>query len=256
MEHIPKIGILDSGVGGMSVLQKLLTVIPSAQYVYYADTANAPYGTKTIAELCVLAQKGIDFLQEHNVDSIVVACNTLSGKVVDTIKKTISIPIYSMIEHGYEHAYIPWQVENLYLFATQATIADGSYSAFLHKYYSIKTYHEASLPALVTWAERGHFEGIDIEQYIASVCDKVSSKSIVILGCTHYPLYTPIFSQHLPKDVTLYDPALSIAKQFQLYSGVQRGINTLILHATGSYKHIQVLCERYGISNLVIDFDR
>ena len=221
MERIPKIGILDSGIGGVSVLQKLLTIIPSARYVYYADTANAPYGTKTIDELCVLAQKGIDYLQEHDVESIVVACNTLSGKVVHTIKETISIPVYSMIELGYEHAYIPWQVENLYLFATQATIADGSYRTFLHRHFAIKTYHEESLPALVIWAERGHFEGTDVEQYIASICGTISPESIVILGCTHYPLYAPIFSQYLPKDTILYDPAISVAKQFQCYTGGQ-----------------------------------
>ena len=97
-----RVGLFDSGIGGITVLKEMLKYHPNNEYFYYGDTLNVPYGDKTIEELYNCVEKIIDYLKEKKVDIIIIACGTVSANLYDRLKKEIDIPIYSSISSHYQ----------------------------------------------------------------------------------------------------------------------------------------------------------
>ena len=92
-----KIGIFDSGIGGLTVLKKIIKKHPNCEYIYYGDIANMPFGDKNVDELKVISNRIIEFLMSKDVDIIVIACGTISSNLSDYLKRKYSIPIYDVI---------------------------------------------------------------------------------------------------------------------------------------------------------------
>src|SRR5688572_6579664 len=100
-----RIGLLDSGVGGLSVLRELAKHYPQFDYFYFGDTARFPYGTKGKTTIIRYAEEACHFLSTHSVDCIVIACNTISAHALDDLKKIFKIPIFGVIEPTIQTAY-------------------------------------------------------------------------------------------------------------------------------------------------------
>ncbi len=204
------IGVFDSGVGGLTVLRALRERLPSADIVYFGDTKNAPYGTRSREELTELTIAGFKLLQEHGAERIVSACNSVSASLAVSLFDALSIAPQALIEMvGPTVAYFKGSTARLVLCATPATISSEIYqNAFRMIGKDIEC---VAIKELAGAIERGAEEQ-EIERIIREAFVQVSLKKddILILACTHYPLALAAFQKVLG-DVPLFDPASVVA---------------------------------------------
>ncbi len=175
-----KIGVFDSGIGGLNVLKELINQYPKLEYLYYGDTFYLPYGEKSKEELIKLGVRIIRFFEENHVDRIVIACGTCSS-LVDEYQKYTKIPIDNVIDPTVE--YVKKYYQKVALLATPATIKNGIFERKL-KQEGIEVY-PLSCPNFVPYLE-GLSEQLDIEKELKSLQN--NEYEAAILGCTHYPL--------------------------------------------------------------------
>ena len=176
-----RIGLFDSGLGGLTVLKTLLKKYPNNEYVYYGDTLNIPYGDKTKEELIILAKKNVDFLLSKNVDMIIVACGTVSSNCLDILKETYNIPIISILEPTIDYLNNS-NYQNILVMATHATI-----NSHIFKNNINKNIYELETPKLVPMIENNNLLDIDkvLHEYLDNYLNNID---VLVLGCTHYPI--------------------------------------------------------------------
>ena len=176
-----RIGLFDSGVGGLTVLKTLLKKYPNNEYIYYGDTLNIPYGDKSKEELLELARDNIKFLLTKNVEMIIVACGTVSSNCLDTLKKENDIPIYSILDTTIDYLNNS-TYENILVMATHATI-----NSHIFKKNVKKNIYELETPKIVPMIENGDYT--DLNKTLHSYLDGYKNKvDALVLGCTHYPI--------------------------------------------------------------------
>lgn len=207
------IGVIDSGVGGLNILTHLTKAFPHESFIYYGDTKNAPYGEKDIPTLKCLTENMIRFMEEKNVKILVIACNTITASGV--LKKIITtIPqIIEIIEPTVRYAVTNSKSHHFSILATDVTIKSGVYQSLLKQSLPQSTLTTFSLPKLVVLAENGDFTSIFAEETIAKVARLIPAKSTVILGCTHYPFFTPLFKNHLDSTIQIIDSTIAVIEE-------------------------------------------
>lgn len=176
-----KIGIFDSGIGGLTILNSLMDRFPDNNYLYFGDTRNLPYGDKTEKELKPLVDDIIHFLIEKDVDLIVIACGTVSSTLSDYLKSTYSIRIIDIISPVIDYLR-SGKFKKIGILATSVTISSHIFSKNLAN----KDIKEVACPAFVPLIESGKLEKID--DVIDSYCHDLKDRDLIVLGCTHYPL--------------------------------------------------------------------
>ncbi len=192
-----KIGVFDSGIGGMTVLKELVRRYPHHHYIYFGDNANVPYGTKSPETIRALCRAGALKLQKLKVDAVIVACNTASSLALATFKKTLkNIPVFDVLEAGADYA-CQWtarshQKSKILVLATHATVASRAYQKTIRKKGFKGSVLEKACPLFVPIIEEGIFhdrvlrEAID--RYVSALKTLPhNTQGIVLLGCTHYP---------------------------------------------------------------------
>ncbi|MBR2069775.1 MAG: glutamate racemase [Candidatus Gastranaerophilales bacterium] len=211
MEYI---GLLDSGVGGLSVLKRLYEIMPDKNYIFFGDTKNVPYGTKTSTEIFSYTKKILEFFLTKNVKNVVFACNTTSAVAYDELKKYFSskLNIFPLIQ-----TVAPSSIEGLKnndtvaVFATRATINSHKYQQEINKINPKINVLELDCTGFVEIVENRRYRdksSIDLIKSKLDIVKKYNAKR-VILGCTHYPYLEPIFKNIL--EVEYFDPAISLA---------------------------------------------
>lgn len=172
-----KVGVFDSGIGGLTVLRKLIEKYPNNDYIYYGDTINIPYGEKDIDTLYNLSSKIVEFFIENSVDLIVIACGTVSSSCFLKLKENYNVDIIDIISPTIK--YIKDNgFKDIGVIATTRTINSHIFKNSL----DILVYEEAC-SEFVDFIENDRYDLIDTKKHI----DKIKSDTI-ILGCTHYPL--------------------------------------------------------------------
>ena len=197
-----RIGIFDSGMGGLTVLKNLLDRYYNNEYIYYGDTKNVPYGNKSIEELKVLSSNIIDFLISKNVDMIIIACGTISSNISDYLRNKYSIKIIDIISPTIK--YINESNYNkIGVLATHNTINSRVFSKNTNK--DIK---EVECPLFVPIIEKNQYDKLDecLEMYLNNLKDR----DLIILGCTHYPIIKNEIQNYL-KDSTILNMADNIS---------------------------------------------
>ena len=193
-----KIGIFDSGLGGLTVLKTLLNKIPNNEYIYYGDTLNLPYGDKTKKELIKLAEDDVEFLLSKKVDLIIIACGTVSSTCLNHLKNKYSIKIYDIISPTIKYLNES-NYQNIGIIATKRTIDSCIFENNLNKNtYKIKT------PKFVPLIESNKKEEIPktIDEYLSLYKNKLD---ILVLGCTHYPLIKNEITTYFENKVKILD---------------------------------------------------
>lgn len=176
-----RVGLFDSGVGGLTVLKALRDKYPNNEYIYYGDTFNLPYGIKSKDELEKLSSYNIEFLLNHSVDAIIIACGTISSNCLSFLRKRYSVPIYDIvspvIKHLNESSY-----QNICVIATSATIGSHVFRKNVSK-----NIIEIETPKLVPLIEKNTLQGINqiLDEYLSKYRDNIDA---IVLGCTHYPI--------------------------------------------------------------------
>ena len=174
-----KIGMFDSGIGGLTVLKEFIKRYPNNHYIYYGDTKNLPYGTKEKEELLKLVKPIISFFTKQKVDFIIIACGTISANCFSELKKMTTIPIYDIITPTINYLNHN-NYKSLAIFATNRTIDSHIFKDKL----IAKDVLEIKTPEFVPMIENNKLDLSIIKNY----CLQALNYDILILGCTHYPL--------------------------------------------------------------------
>lgn len=200
-----RIGIFDSGVGGLTVLKTLIKNYPHNEYIYYGDTLNLPYGNKTIKELEELSSKDIEFLLSKKVDIIIIACGTVSSNCLSYLKKKYSIPIYDIINPTIKYLNNS-NYNNIGIIATNATIDSHIFKNNLNK---SKIVYEIKTKELVPIIENNNYDNLSniLDNYLKEYQNKLD---ILVLGCTHYPILIKEINNYLNNQVKILDMSIPL----------------------------------------------
>lgn len=200
-----KVGIFDSGIGGLNVLNELLKEYPSNQYYYYGDTKNIPYGDKDKKTLLSLSKKIIAFFEAKKVDLIIIACGTISSNCYHDLKKVTTIPIYDIITPTIEYLKEKSDLKKGVL-ATKRTISSHVFQNNLENILAI------AAQELVLMIEENKIDIKVIKNYMQEFQDR----DILVLGCTHYPLLMKEFKKFLKKEVEIVDMGKCLTRKIKL----------------------------------------
>lgn len=202
-----KIGIIDSGVGGLTVAKEFRLLLPEENILYLGDNKNVPYGKKTKEEIYHLTKKMIDFLVEKDVKLIAVACNTISS-ILDTYFLDFKIPIVSIINPAVDYVYEK-EIREIGIIATEFTIESKIYDKYLHEKDKKIEIVTESFPLLAGIIDRGDYRDSEISEEVGFHMDRLINKKNVkdvILGCTHYPIVIEKFKKKSP-EINFINPA-------------------------------------------------
>ena len=192
-----KIGVFDSGVGGLTVLKKLIENYPNNEYIYYGDTKNVPYGDKSIEELKILASKVVDFLIEKKVDMIVIACGTISSNLSNYLKEKYKIKIIDIISPVINYLNNS-NYEKIGVIATIATTNSKIFSKNINK-----NIEEVACPMFVPLIENNNLN--ELEKCFDNYLNDLKDRDLIVLGCTHYPIIKDKISNYFGNNIKLLD---------------------------------------------------
>lgn len=217
LAHNPKIGVFDSGVGGLTVLRALLDRIPNADYLYFGDTARLPYGSKSAATVAHYAVGAVRYLQAQGAELLVIACNTATALALDEIKAAAGVEVIGVVEPGAAAAAAATRKQHVVVIGTEATVSSHAYRRALESRKVRIKVREKACPLFVPLVEEGWIEHPVTEQvgriYLSEAfSDDAREADVLVLGCTHYPLIKPLLRRITPDHVTIVDSADSTAE--------------------------------------------
>lgn len=240
-----RIGIFDSGVGGLTVLRALYRQLPDESYLYFGDTARLPYGTRSGAEILQFMREILAMMEQEGVKMAIVACNTSAALALDTARSEFAFPILGPILPGAKAAVR--QGQRIGTIATPATAQSGTYRrAMLEADKTVKVW-EVGCPEFVPIVESNRIHEPETCRIVRSYLQPLLRQQIdtLVYGCTHYPHLAPVLKKILPPTVKLVDPAISLAQ------AAARELDLLGLRGEGD-----PLPTRFGVSGCPEQFAR
>lgn len=209
---LPRIGVFDSGVGGLTVLKALAERLP-AHYFYFGDTARLPYGAKSAETVARYAIGATRFLESQKIDLLVIACNTASALALPRIEDAATVPVVGVVEPGAAMASQVSQSRKAVVIATDATVSSHAYRDALQRH-GVEAFEKAC-PLFVPLVEEGWTEHPVTEQVARIYLDEALTGSdgadVLVLACTHYPLIAPLLRRTAPAHMLIVDSAESTA---------------------------------------------
>ncbi len=206
------IAFFDSGVGGLTVLNKVRLLLPNENFIYYGDTLHVPYGEKTKEQLLEYSLKILDFFESKNCKAVVMACNTTSSVIYEDIKDKYNFKLYPIVQ-SVTKILSKMPITRLGVFATSATVSSNVYQNEIAKYNpNIKVYAQ-HCPGWVKIVENNLLNDKDSISIIKNDLEKmlVNNPEKIVLGCTHYPFLLKILSQYASESLFI-DPAIYFAE--------------------------------------------
>jgi glutamate racemase len=216
------IGVFDSGVGGLTVLRALRSVLPQERFVYLGDTARVPYGTKSAASVVRYSLQCADALLARGIRCLVVACNTASASALGALRlRYPGIPVIGVIEPGAAAAVSASRTRHVAVIGTEGTIGGGAYQAAIRRLDARVRVTAQACSLFVAVAEEGWVEGAIVEAIARRYLEPIFSggsrgaaggvPDTLVLGCTHFPVLAATLRAVLPGHVTLVDSAATVA---------------------------------------------
>jgi glutamate racemase len=212
------IGFMDSGLGGISVLREAVKLMPNEDYIYYGDSKNAPYGTKSQEEIRRLTFHVVELLLKRGIKGLVVACNTATSAAVRLLRNQYpDLPIV-----GIEPAIKPAVVRNkggrILVLATPMTIKQEKFNNLLARYSGQGEIVPVPCEGLMEFVERGELEGQHLDDYLDAKIGKylIPATESIVLGCTHYPFLKKELRHYLgDRPIELLDGSFGTVKELQ-----------------------------------------
>ncbi len=253
MVEVRPLGMFDSGIGGLTVLDAISRRVPRESIVYFGDTARLPYGTKSKETVTRFSQEIVRFLMTKNPKLIVVACNTASAYSLPVIRSMVDIPVVGVVEPGAEAALRVTRNNKIGVIGTRATIQSGAYlEAVQSRKPEAKVFSKAC-PLFVPLIEEGwvdHPVTLEVAQHYLehlAACEV----DALILGCTHYPLLKGVLEQVVRPGVVLVDSAEETAREVkEVLSGKGMLASSLIgpqaeLYVSDMHLNLRLQIERF-----------
>lgn len=212
------IGVMDSGIGGLTVAKEIQRILPHEDILYIGDSANCPYGNRTAEDIAELSRNMLRYLGEQGVKVVAIACNTIST-LVDVLTPDFDFKIVGIVAPS--AAYVARSgIKRVGLVATEFTVATGNYDKLIHQLDPSVQVTGKGSPLLAGLVDRGDFNQQEINTEIRTRIDHILSKDPeiqhIILGCTHYPIVEANFRECYP-DITYINPALEQANAIRSY---------------------------------------
>jgi glutamate racemase len=226
-----KIGVFDSGFGGLTVLRALLPLLPGAEFLYLGDTARLPYGSKSRATIVRYALSSTRFLLDQGAEFLVIACNTASALALKEIRDSTEVPVLGVIETGADEAAASSKTREILVIGTDATIASHAYAGACRER-GLRTIEKAC-PLLVPLVEEGWVDhpvtAEVIRIYLTELLEQAQEAELdpdtLVLGCTHYPLLRPMMEAAVAPAIRVIDSAEATASQAARMLGGHSGVS-------------------------------
>lgn len=201
-----KIGVYDSGMGGLSLLARLVRDLPGYDYIYFGDSANAPYGIKTKEEILNLARSAVNRLIDQGCEAVVIACNTASSAAEEILRQEFDIPIFGM-EPALDIAIEDSPEGKLVVMATNFTLSNPRFTQLALSYKSQREILSLPGPRLVLLVEEGVTRGERIQQELVRMTSDLDLNDLsgVVLGCTHFLFLEKEIQDFFGSRVKIYD---------------------------------------------------
>ena len=207
------IGVFDSGLGGISVLKELMQLMPEEHYLYFGDSANAPYGTRTTEEVKILTLNAAARLYERGIKALVVACNTATAAAIIQIREEYPNLIVVGIEPALKMATDRFPRGHVGIMATQVTLREEKLEHLVGRFPDV-TVEKIPAPGLVELVEQGKTQSEETEALLRNILKPyVGQLDAIVLGCTHYPFVKDTVQKILGEGVVVLDGGAGTARQ-------------------------------------------
>jgi glutamate racemase len=233
------IAILDSGVGGLTVVREVMRQLPQEKIIYFGDTARTPYGPRETDEVILFTRQIVQFLIRFNPKMIVIACNTATALAIQEIRSMVSVPVLGVIHPGARAAIKSTRSGKVGVIGTENTVKSGAYFHALRAISPTLEVVSYACPRLVPLVEKGMFRSEETRETVKQSLTPLRNSSIdcLILGCTHYPFLTDVISEVMGPEVSLINSAEETARE----------VSTILYHrgqlaATESLPMHQLFC--------------
>ena len=215
IERYKSIALLDSGVGGLTVVKEIYKQLPKENIVYFGDTAHMPYGPRPSEQVRGFVYEIMDFLQTQEIKAIIVACNSAASAGLDYYKERVNLPLFGVIEPGVRAALKKTITKKIGVIGTTGTIESGSYRDVFKRLAPDVQLYSQPCPLFVLIVENGLVNSPEArlvaEEYLAPL--KKAQIDTLILGCTHYPLMTDVIQEVMGANVKLISSAEETARE-------------------------------------------
>jgi glutamate racemase len=209
-DEIARIGVFDSGVGGLTVLQEIYRRLPQESVLYFGDTARVPYGTRSASEILEFTRQTLDWMVEQRVKMAIMACNTSSALALETVQREYNLPILGVILPGARAAALHGR--KIGVIATPATVNSNAYLEAIKEANPQAQVWQVACPEFVPLIENNRLEEpytlAVAKEYIQPLLDR--GIDTLVYGCTHYPHLEPILRQFVPDTVKFINPAVHV----------------------------------------------
>ncbi len=247
------IGVIDSGVGGLTVAREIMRQLPKEQIVYLGDTARCPYGPRPQGEIRQFTWEMTNYLLGYDMKMLVIACNTATAVALEEIRDALNIPVIGVVHPGARTALKITKNYHIGVIGTIGTVKSGAYEQALKSINSNVIVESLACPKFVPLVESGQFEGEEAKQIVAESLEPLKDRPIdtLILGCTHYPLLSPLIQQYMGEHVKLICSGDETAREVStilhhsdlLYTGNKRREHIFL--TTGSKETFQQIASKW-----------
>jgi glutamate racemase len=209
------IGIIDSGVGGLTVAKEVMRQLPHEQIVYLGDTARCPYGPRTPEEVLKFTWEITQFLLEKQIKMLVIACNTATAVALEEIRSELRIPVLGVIHPGARTAIKNTVNYHIGIIGTEGTVKSGAYEQALKSINRKTNVVSLACPKFVPLVESGEYDGLVAERVVAETLAPLEGQDLdtLILGCTHYPLLEPLIKRVMGDRVNVISSGEETARE-------------------------------------------
>ncbi|MED3309761.1 MULTISPECIES: glutamate racemase [Bacillus cereus group] len=203
------IGVLDSGVGGLTVASEIIRQLPKESIYYIGDNKRCPYGPRSVEEVQSFVFEMVEFLKQFPLKALVVACNTAAAAALTALQEVLSIPVIGVIHPGARAAIKVTKKEKIGVIGTVGTIKSNMYEKALHELDTYLEVYSHACPTLATVVENRLEDIAYVTQQVKQALLPLTKEDIdtLILGCTHYPLLESYIKKELGEAVTIISSA-------------------------------------------------
>lgn len=208
------LAVIDSGVGGISVLRELRAIMPHEDFIYFGDSKNAPYGTKSREEVLRITKENLAFLKKRGIKALVVACNTATSAAVRVLRGEELDLVIVGIEPAIKPPSVDFDHPTVLCMATPLTLKEEKFHLLVKRFSDVEDIIPLPCPGLVEFIERGELDSPALHEYLETLLSPYREKiDALVLGCTHYPHIKDAISKHIPARVRIYDGGAGTARE-------------------------------------------
>ncbi|WP_101844521.1 glutamate racemase [Halobacillus sp. Marseille-P3879] len=230
------IGVIDSGVGGLTVARELMRQLPKEKFIYLGDTRRCPYGPRPKEQVKRYTWQMVHYLLEENIKMLIVACNTATAYTLQELQQTLAIPVIGVIEPGARAAIKSSQNKQIGVIGTEGTISSEAYPKTLKAIDHSISVDGLACPSFVPMIESGILSGEEAEKIVSTTLKplkKGNKMDTLILGCTHYPLIKHLVQAEMGVDIQVISSGEETAREASLilaYHGLLQQGNSIPVH--------------------------